>query len=105
MARPDVSGRTQKRKDRRVRPDDPRGPEAEDRGTSLPAQGDQGKPVELGTFDPIERRREKQAARDKDEEDLRAGRVTPEELSKRNGFFSALDIKNAKIVLPKRSKL
>jgi hypothetical protein len=59
------------------------------------------KPISVGTFDPKARAAEKQAARDKDEADLKSGKVTREELSKRNGFFSSLDIKNATIVRPK----
>lgn len=53
-------------------------------------------------YDPKQRAADKQAAREKDDADLRAGRVSREELSKRNGFFSSLDLVNAKIVLPRR---
>lgn len=51
-----------------------------------------------GTFCPIERAREKQAAREQDEKDLREGKVTREELRKRNGFFSSLDLRNARVI-------
>lgn len=55
-------------------------------------------------YDPKKRAAEKQAARDKDDDDLRAGRVSKEELSRRNGFFSSLDFSEAKIVLPRHRK-
>ena len=47
---------------------------------------------EILALDPKKRAAEKQAARDQDAADLAAGRVTPEELNKRNGVFSALDL-------------
>lgn len=50
-------------------------------------------------FNPKQRALEKQRAREQDDEDLRTGRVTREELSQRNGFFSSLDIANSKIIL------
>jgi hypothetical protein len=43
----------------------------------------------LGTFDPVEHRRQKQAAREKDAEDLVAGRVTAEELNRTNSLFAS----------------
>lgn len=49
-------------------------------------------------YDPEQRMLEKQRAREQDDIDLKSGKVTKEELSKRNGFFSSLDIKSAKIV-------
>jgi hypothetical protein len=52
----------------------------------------------IGYYDPKERALEKQLSREQDEADLKSGKVTKEELSKRNGFFSSLDFKNAKIV-------
>lgn len=66
-----------------------------------------GKPpkIEVETFDPEERRREKQAAREKDDEDLRTGKVTAEQLRKRNGFFSSLDFTNSRIRFRGRPKL
>lgn len=50
------------------------------------------------TFDPVERAREKQASRERDELDLKEGRVTREELSRRNGFFSSLDVIDSHIL-------
>lgn len=49
------------------------------------------------TFDPTERALDKQRQRDQDDEDLRAGRVTAEELRRVNGFFSFLDLSSARI--------
>ena len=49
------------------------------------------------TFDPAERIRQKQLAREKDEADLKAGRVTKEELQKRNAFIPADWARNAKL--------
>lgn len=46
-----------------------------------------------------DRAKEKQQSRDQDEQDLRDGKVTKEELRKRNGFFSCLDLSNFKILL------
>jgi hypothetical protein len=43
--------------------------------------------VKPGTFDPVEHRRQKQAAREKDAADLASGRVSPEELTRRNSLF------------------
>ena len=54
--------------------------------------------VKVGYFDPNERALEKQRSRDQDQADLESGKVSKEELSKRNGFFSSLDIKNGTIV-------
>lgn len=53
------------------------------------------KDLEINYYDPRERALEKQRARDQDDEDLRTGKVTREELSQRNGFFSSLDFSNA----------
>lgn len=64
---------------------------AEKRGGSSPS-------TPTSYYDPAERAREKQLARDKDDEDLRTGKVTREELSKRNGFFSSLDFSKATII-------
>ncbi len=54
--------------------------------------------VKISYYDPKERALEKQRSREQDDADLKSGKITKEELSKRNGFFSSLDIKNAKIV-------
>ena len=48
-------------------------------------------------YDPIERQRDKQHAREQDERDLRAGVVSINELSERNGFFSGIDLSRASI--------
>lgn len=55
--------------------------------------------MEIGEFDPIALRREKQMARERDDRDLREGRVSAEELQRRNGFFSGLDFSRARIRL------
>lgn len=47
----------------------------------------------MNTFDPQKRAAEKQASRDEDARQLAAGEITPQELRKRNGFFSALDFR------------
>lgn len=57
------------------------------------------KDLEINYYDPRERALEKQRAREQDDEDLRTGKITREELSQRNGFFSSLDIANSKIIL------
>lgn len=79
---------------------DPAGPEVAGAEQSLGARRDHGKPPQL-TYDPQERAAEKARAREQDEEDLKSGKVTPEQLSKRNGFFSSLDLRNARIVRPR----
>ena len=48
-------------------------------------------------FDPEERIREKQLAREQDDRDLREGRVSAEELPTRNSFVHGLDIENARL--------
>lgn len=58
--------------------------------------------VKISYYDPKERALEKQRSREQDDADLKSGKVTREELSKRNGFFSSLDIKSSKIVFPRR---
>ena len=50
------------------------------------------------TFDPIERRAEKQVQRDADAEALARGHVTREELSRANGLFSSRAIVNRRVV-------
>lgn len=52
------------------------------------------------SYDPAERKRQKQAQREQDDRDLAKGRISREELARRNGFFSCFDIKNARIVRP-----
>lgn len=56
----------------------------------------------MKTFDPKERMREKQAARDADDEALRTGRITREELQRQNSFAAGLDLRNAKVVVKDR---
>lgn len=46
-------------------------------------------------FNPIERQRAKQAAREQDDRDLIAGRISAEELNARNGFFSGINFAKA----------
>ncbi len=48
-------------------------------------------------YSPAERQREKQQSRDRDDSDLRAGRVSAEELAELNGFCSSLNVSNARI--------
>ncbi|MDV3258103.1 MAG: hypothetical protein LOX97_10070 [Sphingomonas sp.] len=48
-------------------------------------------------FDPRQRQREKEIARQRDEHDLRAGFVSREQLRARNGFFSSLQIVGSSI--------
>jgi hypothetical protein len=60
---------------------------------------------EILILDSKKRAAEKQAARDKDQADLDAGLVTPAELNKRNGFFSALDLGSFTIEFAGRNKL
>lgn len=47
-------------------------------------------PIEVNTYDPEERAREKAAQRAQDEEDLREGRITAEELRARNAPLARL---------------
>jgi len=56
--------------------------------------------AKAGYFDPEELRRQKQLAREKDDEDLREGRVTREELRLRNGLFSGVDLSGATVRIP-----
>ncbi|HZF93884.1 MAG TPA: hypothetical protein VEZ20_03325 [Allosphingosinicella sp.] len=48
-------------------------------------------------FDPWQRQRDKEFARERDEQDLRAGAVSRQDLSARNGFFSSLQIVGSSI--------
>ncbi|MBY6013588.1 hypothetical protein KUV75_01550 [Qipengyuania gaetbuli] len=56
------------------------------------------------TFDPTERRAEKQAQRDADAEALARGDVTREELSRANGLFSSPMIVNRHVVRRSRPR-
>lgn len=55
-------------------------------------------------FDPEQRIREKQLAREQDERDLAEGKVSAAELQQRNNFFVGFDLRNAKfeIINPMR---
>lgn len=56
-------------------------------------------------FDPAERIKEKQRAREEDDRALASGEITREELWRRNSFFGALDLSKWKIVRrPKQPK-
>ena len=50
------------------------------------------------SFNPADRAREKQEAREADERALADGTISKEELAKRNGFFSSLDFSGSSIV-------
>lgn len=50
---------------------------------------------QIERFDPVELRALKQQAREQDDADLLAGRVTPAQLSQRNGLCSGLDFSRA----------
>lgn len=50
-------------------------------------------------YDPKERARQKQLSREQDEQDLKSGKITKEELRKKNGFFSSLNIENSEVIL------
>lgn len=51
----------------------------------------------VAQFDSLDRRREKQRAREQDDRDLRAGVISPEALGERNGFFSGIDFSHASV--------
>lgn len=48
-------------------------------------------------FDPAERAREKQQARERDDQDLASGRVSAAEMQRRNGFIPANAARSAVI--------
>ena len=54
--------------------------------------------IASGYFSSAARRREKQEARERDERRIAGGQLSPQELAKRNGLFSALDPSKARIV-------
>ena len=54
--------------------------------------------VASGYFSSAARKREKQAARERDERLIASGQVSPQQVAKRNGLFSALDPSKARIV-------
>lgn len=49
--------------------------------------------VEVGTYDPTQRAREKQASRDQDEADLASGKKTRDDLRRENGAFTGLNVR------------
>jgi len=51
-----------------------------------------------GYFSVAARRREKQQARDRDERLVAAGQADPQQISRRNGLFSALQPSQARLV-------
>jgi hypothetical protein len=57
---------------------------------------------QVAQYDSLNRRREKQSAREQDDRALREGAITPEALSQRNGFFSGIDFSRASVRRPRR---
>ncbi|MBT2246841.1 hypothetical protein JQK15_25380 [Sphingobium sp. BHU LFT2] len=57
---------------------------------------------QVAQFDSLDRRREKQSAREQDDRALREGAISPEALSQRNGFFSGIDFSRASVRRPRR---
>jgi len=57
------------------------------------------------TYDPAERAREKQAARDENERRLRSGEATPEQIHLETSFFAPIAdcIRKARIIITTRS--
>jgi hypothetical protein len=51
-----------------------------------------------GVYDPTERARQKQAARERDDARLRDGEVSRDALRREVGFFSVLDLSRSRIV-------
>ena len=54
--------------------------------------------VEVGYFNVMDRRREKQESRDRDERLIASGQADPQEIAQRNGLFSPLDPSQARLV-------
>ena len=52
----------------------------------------------VGYFNVEARRREKQAARERDEFLMSSGQVSPQQIGQHNGLFSSLDPAHARIV-------
>jgi hypothetical protein len=57
---------------------------------------------QVAQYASLDRRRDKQFARDQDDRALREGAVSPEALSQRNGFFSGIDFSRASVRRPRR---
>lgn len=49
--------------------------------------------MKIKEYDPAERAKEKQESRERDEEALRSGEKTQEQLRKENGWFSSIKFK------------
>lgn len=56
--------------------------------------------MRVSYFDPKERAREKALSRQKDDDDLRSGRISREELNRRNGGYGLM--RGSKLVLRKK---
>lgn len=54
--------------------------------------------IASGYFSSAARKREKQEARKRDERRIADGHVSPQQVARRNGLFSALDPSKARIV-------
>lgn len=54
--------------------------------------------VEVGYFNVMDRRREKQEARDRDERLIASGQVDPQHIALHNGLFSALSPSQVRLV-------
>jgi hypothetical protein len=54
--------------------------------------------VPSGYFSVAARKREKREARERDERFIASGRVSSQEIAKRNSFFSALDPSKVRII-------
>lgn len=52
----------------------------------------------ISYYDPVSRRAEKERQRASDEDDLRSGRISPEEMNRRNGFFASLEIIESEVI-------
>lgn len=59
--------------------------------------------MQVSLYSPIERRHEKQRAREQDDRDLRSGAVSHAQMAQDNGFFSSLDLSRASVRRPRRA--
>lgn len=53
--------------------------------------------IQVGQYDVLERQREKQRSRDRDDCDLRSGAASLADLAQSNGLFSGLAVSRARI--------
>lgn len=53
--------------------------------------------LRLAHYDALERQREKQRSRDRDDRDLQDGRASMDELAHRNSFFSGFAVSHGRI--------